>query len=117
MAKHLVNDFQCCKYIFFNSLGKNLDKVRDALYNTATTSTKASPSFNSQARDVYDENEVSFYTIVSLQINWIDQLTLDSETVAVADTTTIDMSVVCVASRSSLKYRNTTKVIYYCVNL
>ncbi|XP_026315930.1 ADAMTS-like protein 1, partial [Hyposmocoma kahamanoa] len=39
--------------------GKNLDKVRDALYNTATTSTKASPSFNSQARDVYDENEES----------------------------------------------------------
>ncbi|XP_059062707.1 protein madd-4 isoform X1 [Achroia grisella] len=35
-----------------------IDKVRDALFgNTATTSTKASPSFNSQARDIYDENE------------------------------------------------------------
>lgn len=36
-----------------------IDKVRDALYgNTATTSTKASPSYNSQSRDIYDENEV-----------------------------------------------------------
>ncbi|XP_047036539.1 ADAMTS-like protein 1 isoform X4 [Helicoverpa zea] len=35
-----------------------IDKVRDALYgNTATTSTKASPSFNSQERDMYDEHE------------------------------------------------------------
>ncbi|KAL0860687.1 hypothetical protein ABMA27_010029 [Loxostege sticticalis] len=41
------------------SRGK-IDKVRDALYgNTATTSTKAAPSFNSQARDIYDENEES----------------------------------------------------------
>ncbi|XP_075985885.1 ADAMTS-like no long nerve cord [Anticarsia gemmatalis] len=37
-----------------------MDKVRDALYgNTATTSTKASPSFNSQERDMYDEHEKS----------------------------------------------------------
>ncbi|XP_063897140.1 protein madd-4 [Helicoverpa armigera] len=37
-----------------------IDKVRDALYgNTATTSTKASPSFNSQERDMYDEHEKS----------------------------------------------------------
>ncbi|XP_072946588.1 protein madd-4 [Epargyreus clarus] len=37
-----------------------IDKVRDALYgNPATTSTKASPSFNNQARDIYDENEES----------------------------------------------------------
>ncbi|KAM3958734.1 LOW QUALITY PROTEIN: ADAMTS-like no long nerve cord [Aphomia sociella] len=35
-----------------------IDKVRDALLGTATTSTKASPSFNSQARDIYDENEM-----------------------------------------------------------
>ncbi|XP_068624023.1 protein madd-4-like [Battus philenor] len=36
-----------------------IDKVRDALYgSTGTTSTKA-PSFNSQARDIYDENEES----------------------------------------------------------
>ncbi|XP_063833977.1 ADAMTS-like protein 3 [Ostrinia nubilalis] len=39
------------------SRGK-IDKVRDALYgNTATTSTTAAPSYNSQARDIYDENE------------------------------------------------------------
>ncbi|KAJ0171985.1 hypothetical protein K1T71_012748 [Dendrolimus kikuchii] len=36
-----------------------IDKVRDAIYGTITTSTKASPSFNSQARDIYDENEKS----------------------------------------------------------
>ncbi|XP_045518903.1 ADAMTS-like protein 1 isoform X2 [Pieris brassicae] len=36
-----------------------VDKVRDALYGSASTSTKASPSFNSQARDIYDENEES----------------------------------------------------------
>ncbi|CAB3237803.1 unnamed protein product [Arctia plantaginis] len=35
-----------------------IDKVRDAVYgNTATTSTKASPSFNSRERDMYDEHE------------------------------------------------------------
>ncbi|XP_039752542.1 protein madd-4 isoform X1 [Pararge aegeria] len=34
-----------------------VDKVRDALYGNPTTSTKASPSYNSQARDIYDENE------------------------------------------------------------
>lgn len=43
---------------YFMLTGK-MDKVRDALYgNTATTSTKASPSFNSQERDMYDEHEV-----------------------------------------------------------
>ncbi|XP_053620196.1 protein madd-4-like isoform X4 [Plodia interpunctella] len=44
-----------------------IDKVRDALYgNTATTTTKAPPSFNSQLpRDLYDENEE---TAVSSQI-------------------------------------------------
>ncbi|XP_041971374.1 protein madd-4 isoform X2 [Aricia agestis] len=34
-----------------------VDKVRDALYGT--TSTRAAPSYNSQARDIYDENEES----------------------------------------------------------
>ncbi|XP_037301247.1 protein madd-4 isoform X4 [Manduca sexta] len=37
-----------------------IDKVRETLYgSTATTSTKATPNYNSQARDIYDENEES----------------------------------------------------------
>ncbi|CAK1547829.1 unnamed protein product [Leptosia nina] len=36
-----------------------VDKVRDALYGSVTSSTKASPSYNSQARDIYDENETT----------------------------------------------------------
>lgn len=43
--------------------------MRDALYgNTATTSTKAAPSFNSQARDIYDENEVSLLIYNKLKV-------------------------------------------------
>ncbi|KAG7296503.1 hypothetical protein JYU34_020277 [Plutella xylostella] len=35
-----------------------IDKVRDAMYgNTATTSTKPATNYNSQGRDIYDENE------------------------------------------------------------
>ncbi|XP_061705546.1 protein madd-4 isoform X3 [Cydia pomonella] len=34
-----------------------IDKIRDALHNPVTT--KASPTYNSQARDIYDENEES----------------------------------------------------------
>ncbi|XP_038218162.1 protein madd-4 isoform X2 [Zerene cesonia] len=36
-----------------------VDKVRDALYGSGSTSTKPAPSYNSQARDIYDENEES----------------------------------------------------------
>lgn len=39
-----------------------IEKIRENLYgNMATTSTKASPIYNSQARDIYDENEVNFF--------------------------------------------------------
>ncbi|KOB77866.1 ADAMTS-like protein 1, partial [Operophtera brumata] len=64
-------------------IGK-IDKVRDALYGTVPTSTKASPSYNSQARDIYDENEMLppirnsasrvlpclHYIIMQLQMFW-----------------------------------------------
>ncbi|KAH9635716.1 hypothetical protein HF086_011106 [Spodoptera exigua] len=56
-----------------------IDKVRDALYgNTATTSTKASPSFNSQERerDLYDEHEM-FWNFQGLG-NSRGQRTVDS---------------------------------------
>ncbi|GBP79725.1 Protein madd-4 [Eumeta japonica] len=46
-------------YTAYSRTGK-IDKVRDALYGSpATTSAKPSPSFDSRARNIYDENEES----------------------------------------------------------
>ncbi|CAH2058374.1 unnamed protein product, partial [Iphiclides podalirius] len=52
------------KKTYKNRQRGKLDKVRDALYGSSGTTTK-SPSYNSQARDIYDENEMfwNFQTI------------------------------------------------------
>lgn len=73
--------YECIKFkiMSFICSGK-IDKVRDAVYgNTATTSTKASPSFNSRERDMYDEHEVRTFKIKLItkaqrSIVWINRL-------------------------------------------
>lgn len=66
----MPTSFEYVRDIIIIVTGKT-DKARDSNYgNTATTSTKASPNYNSQARDIYDENEVicHLYVILSFLI-------------------------------------------------